>query len=128
MDDDSYSHLPGVMQEIVEVAGIKAAWEIVRTCGGRPISIPHEIKETHWLVDLVGMEAAQKISKHFTAGWKRISIQIPLARDAERRLRLIKALESGMSATDAAAVSGVHVRTAYRTRKKIKEDRQGELF
>lgn len=127
-EDDRYTYLPGIMREIVDVAGAAAAWEIARTCGGRPVTFPAHVDNNHWLVELVGLDAAQKLCDHFSVGGKRVRIEIPLARDAERRLRLIKALEGGMAATDAAAVSGMHVRTAYRTRKKMKEDDQGELF
>lgn len=134
---DIASSLPAVLAEIAEVAGIEAAWALARTQGGVPIYIPAEAEAGHWLTELVGREAAEKICRHFRVGNSGARILIPLARHSEQRVRLIKALEAGMSAPQAAQASGMHVRTAFRTRARMKsaedddqeiDDRQQKLF
>lgn len=124
------SSLPLVIAEIAEVAGTEAAWAISQAYGGRTIYIPREATSSHWLTELVGIEAATKICKHYRAGNAGLQLLIPLAKNHAAKQRLIKALEAGMSATQAASVAGMHERTAFRTRKKLAEedDRQWKLF
>lgn len=130
MNTDRFAHLPYVMREIAEVAGLEAAWEIVQAHGGRVVYIPAQATEGHWLPELVGREAAERICHHYAAGNSGYRILVPLARDAVRRQRLEQALEDGMSAPDAAAAAGMHVRSAFRARARSKrnDDDQGNLF
>ena len=126
----SNSWLPLVIAEIAEVAGVEAAWAMSQAFGGQTIYIPRDAIPGHWLTELVGIEAATKICKHYRAGNAGVQILSPLAKNPAAKQRLIKALEAGMSATQAAGVAGMHERTAFRTRKKLAEndDRQGKLF
>lgn len=126
----SNSSLPLVIAEIAEVAGVEAAWAMSQAFGGQTIYIPRESSPGHWLTELIGIEAATKICKHYRAGNAGVQVLIPLAKNHAAKQRLIKALEAGMSATQAASVAGMHERTAFRTRKKLgeKDDRQGKLF
>jgi hypothetical protein len=135
MSDDTPCHsmLPAIMAEIAEVAGVDAAWALARAHGGTTIYIPREPFEGHWLVELVGEEAAAKICKHFRVANTGARVLIPIARQGEQRMRLVKALEAGMSAPQAASVAGMHERSAFRARKKLKkqgrgDNRQGKLF
>ncbi|MGI8396351.1 helix-turn-helix domain-containing protein [Agrobacterium deltaense] len=130
MEDDRFAHLPVVMREIAEVAGLEAAWAIVQAQGGRVAYIPAKAAPGHWLPELVGMEAAAKICNFYKAGDSGYRILVPIAKDAAKRLRLVKALADGMSAPDAAAAAGMHVRSAFRARKRMKhsDDDQGSLF
>ncbi len=129
---EQFAHLPQVLAEIAEVAGIEAAWELAGAVGGTYVHIPsRQMPDDHWLVELVGREAADKIAAHFAGDNARLRLLIPMARDAQRRQRLVKALEAGMSAPDAAASAGVHVRTAHRARRRLRRDpdeNQGDLF
>lgn len=125
--------LPEVMVEIAEAAGIEAAWALVRAHGGTTVYFPREASEGHWLTELVGMEAAGKICKHFGVANTGMRVLIPLARTALQRERLVKALQAGMSASEAATASGMHERSAFRARKRLKtekqpDDRQRKLF
>lgn len=124
------SSLPTVLAEIAAVAGQEAAWALARAHGGVTVYIPHRAKNGHWLTELVGFDAADKICQHYRVGDSGIRLLIPLAKQAAARERLVKALEAGMSAPEAASTAGMHERTAYRARKKIagEDDRQGKLF
>ncbi|OKP69613.1 helix-turn-helix domain-containing protein [Ensifer adhaerens] len=130
MHDARLDGLPAIIAEIIEVAGAPAAWELCRAHGGQSVYIPYAASEDHWLAVLVGIEAATKICVHFRAGNAGVQILIPMARQAKAQQRLVKALEDGMSASKAASVAGVHERTAYRARRKLRSDNddQGNLF
>ncbi|GAA0600217.1 helix-turn-helix domain-containing protein [Paenochrobactrum glaciei] len=120
--------LPGVLAEIAEIAGVEAAWALVSAQGGIVVYIPAEAKEGHWLTELVGIEAAEKICKHFSVGNTGNRIQIPMGKFIQSRERLVKALEAGMTASQAALSAGMHERSAYRARKRIKNQKQGSFF
>ncbi|CAN0654320.1 helix-turn-helix domain-containing protein [Nitratireductor aquimarinus] len=127
------SSLPSILAEIADVAGAEAAWALARTQGGTTIYIPREAEDDHWLTELVGKEAASKICNHFRVGNTGARIPIPLAKQSEQRVRLQKALEAGMSAPQAARAAGMHERSAFRARARMKDndeidDQQGKLF
>ncbi|WP_273792395.1 helix-turn-helix domain-containing protein [Brucella anthropi] len=122
------SSMPEVLVEIAQVAGTEVAWEIVRAQGGVTVYIPSHPKPDHWLVELVGMEAAQKICAHFCVGKTGIRLTIPMGKYTNSRERLVKALEAGMTAPQAALAAGMHERSAYRARKRIRKSKQGNLF
>ncbi|TCT41171.1 helix-turn-helix domain-containing protein [Martelella mediterranea] len=125
------NQLPAILDEIAQVAGKEAAWEIARANGGRVVYIPASPISDHWLTQLVGYDRAVKICDHFRVGDTGQRILIPLAKYTSQRERLSRALNAGMSAPEAAEVSGMHVRSAYRARarkRKDDDDNQGNLF
>jgi len=127
------SVLPGVLAEIAEAAGVEAAWALARAHGGTTVYIPREAEESHWLTELVGLDAARKICKHFRVANTGARILIPIARQGEQRQRLVRALQAGMSATQAAQAAGMHERSAFRARARLRtceadDDRQKKLF
>jgi len=140
VNDEQESSLPAVMVEIAQAAGMEAAWAIVRAHGGTTVYFPRNAVEGHWLTELVGIAAARKICRHFGVANTGMRVLIPLARQGQQQERLVKALEAGMSATAAATAAGMHERSAFRARKRLKEggklkprrkpvdDRQQELF
>ncbi|WP_455466210.1 helix-turn-helix domain-containing protein [Bartonella sp. B39] len=130
MHEESYSYFPLILREISDVAGIEVAWNMVRAFGGRQVYLPGRLENADWLIEIVGFEEAEQLIKHFCFNGSGVRLLIPLVKDAERRQRMVKALQKGWSADTAAAVSGMHVRTAYRLKKKIssKEPQQGLLF
>jgi hypothetical protein len=117
----SASALPGVLHRIARVAGIQAAWEIVNACGGVRVYIPAKAEQDHWLTALVGFDAAAKICEEFRGGNSGCSVEIPLAKLAHQQRRLMKALEAGMSTSNAARVSGMHQRTVYRAKLRLRD-------
>lgn len=129
---ERFAHMPEVLAEIAEVAGAEAAWELAGAVGGTYIHITsRRMPDGHWLVELLGREAADKISEHFAGDNARVRLLIPMARNTQRRQRLVKALEAGMTASEAALSSGMHVRTAHRARRRLRripDEEQGDLF
>ena len=120
--------LPVVVAEIEAVAGHEAALKLSLAKGGKTVYIPREAKPGHWLVDVVGLEAAVKICEHYRVANTGVRLLIPIAKQAMQRRRLYEALEAGSSASKAAEVAGMHERSAFRARRKIRSKDQGELF
>ncbi|WP_019222475.1 helix-turn-helix domain-containing protein [Bartonella rattaustraliani] len=129
MEDEDYHHFPLLLREISDVAGVDAAWNMVRAFGGRQVYIPGCLEHADWLIEIVGFEEAERLIRHFCFKGSGVRLLIPLCSHVSRRQKMIKALQQGWSADTAAAVSGMHVRTAYRLKKKISlQDPQGSLF
>ncbi|WP_375667514.1 helix-turn-helix domain-containing protein [Bartonella sp. CL435QHHD] len=129
MQEEIYSDFPALLREIADVAGSEAAWNMMRAFGGREVYIPGRLENADWLIEIVGFEEAQQLINHFCFNGSGVRLLIPLGRDAERRQKMLKALQKGWSVDTAAAVSGMHVRTAYRLKKKISlQEPQGLLF
>ncbi|WP_428700187.1 helix-turn-helix domain-containing protein [Stappia sp.] len=127
---DDLSYLPGILAEIAEVAGLDAALKLAAEKGGQTVYIPSHADDGHWLTDTVGREAAAAICELYRVRNTGGRFLIPIAREASARRALVKALENGASARQAAAASGLHERTAFRTRARLKskDPRQGDLF
>lgn len=124
MNDHS---LPGILGEIADVAGIEAAWALAMTHGGTRIYIKADPSPGYWLVELIGPEAAAAICKYLKVGDSGAYILIPIAKLDQQRRRLFRALQDGASAAEAARAAGMHERTAFRARKKIKEEDEAQL-
>ncbi|WP_375679177.1 MULTISPECIES: helix-turn-helix domain-containing protein [unclassified Bartonella] len=129
MHEEIYSDFPALLREIADVAGSEAAWNMMRAFGGREVYIPGRLESADWLIEIVGFEEAEQLINHFCFNGSGVRLLIPLGRDAERRQKMVQALQKGWSVDAAAAVSGMHVRTAYRLKKKISlQEPQGLLF
>lgn len=119
--------LPQVIAEIAEVAGPDAAWALARARGGQRVFVPAEAENGHWLVELVGMEAARVICKHFSTNGRGGDVLIPMASAARRRELFDRTLREH-KVDSAAAILGVHRRTVQRHRKRMRDKGQGRLF
>lgn len=130
------SGLPGILATIADIAGKDVAYEIARSYGGIRVSIPPRAVEGHWLVELVGVETADRICRGLATLSPEGKLQgirnevIPkgptaVLRAARRQAR--EALEAGQSAREAARASGLHERTIWRMKAKD-DDAQGDLF
>lgn len=135
----SFAGLPAVLREIAEAAGISAALALAESYGGTRRMIPASVTSDHWLAQCVGLEAARKICDLYrqqATGERPFGqeLLIPLGPTgglAAARQRMLHALGAGASARDAARAAGLHERTVYRARRKLKRDRcdeQGELM
>lgn len=127
---DDFSYLPEVLAEIAGAAGLDAALKLARERGGQTVYIPGRATADHWLTELVGPAAAARICDHFRVRDSGARVLIPIARISSARRTLVRALENGASAREAAAAAGCHERTAYRARARLKaeNDDQGSLF
>jgi hypothetical protein len=126
--------LPGILQEIADVAGEDAALIVAKMVGGRRAYFPPVPKPDHWLARAVGLDKARAICQHFTGG-KHVELFVPLgpAGSRARRHRLIAELiDEGASETRIVAAAGVTRATVYRHRKarlgQKRNLRQGDLF
>lgn len=122
------TELPLVTAEIERIAGHAAALKLSLAKGGQTVYIPYEAKSGHWLTELLGLEAASKICEHYRVANTGARILIPIAKIALQRRQMVEALEAGASAPQAAQKAGMHERSAYRARKRIRDERQGDLF
>lgn len=130
------SSLPGLLGDIADIVGAELALEIARSHGGTRIEIPPRANPDHWLSKLVGMEKADQICRGLAtmdADGKLVGVRreiLPLGPSSiikAARRRAKAALDSGMSAREAARASGLHERTIFRLKAGKNED-QGELF
>lgn len=126
--------LPVVLEEIIDLIGYDKAMKLARARGGRHVTLPRYPQPMHWLVRLIGQEAADIMGEHYAT----IPIYIPQGPTGTiaqllsvMRRRRGEALARGLSANDAAAISGYSVRQVYRAiaerRKEIARG-QGSLF
>lgn len=115
--------LPQVIAEISRVAGPDAAWALVREWGGRNVYIPPKVDDDHWLVKLVGREAADAICSHYrdptSDGNLGRRLTIPMASTAQGNEAWRKVLaDPQLSLRDTAGMMGVTERAvSYRRRK-----------
>lgn len=125
----------GILADIQEAAGATAALQIAAAKGGSEVYIPlaANLRPDHWLVETVGMEAAEQIAKHLGSG----HVEIPLGPAGGNRGKvwaaIRRALADGKSAPEAARLAGVHQRTVRRHRNghsgvDASDPRQGDLF
>lgn len=137
MTNPSWPYLPALLAEIAEVAGIDAALAVAEAKGGQVAFIVARLRPDNWLVQAVGMEKAELLSRHFcAAGGGRIKLEIPIGpvgsfvAERQRRQRIMAAaVERGASSNEIARMAGVTNRTARRFRSRYDGDPdQGSLF
>lgn len=124
--------LPAVLADIAEVAGLEAARAVAVAKGGQTVYIPHKARPGHWLTDLVGMAAAQRICAHYssTSGGGRTTGQrllVPMANVRTGEL-MVRAIEAGGKNNAVAATTGKHERTVRRYRSRLRSGGMGPLF
>ncbi|MEM7426742.1 MAG: hypothetical protein AAF441_11645 [Pseudomonadota bacterium] len=76
--------LPGILGEIAEVAGLKAALQVARARGGTKAYFGERFARDGWLVEAVGQEAALIIGRHFATGHGGMELDVPMGPAAER--------------------------------------------
>lgn len=127
--------LPGVLDEIAEVAGLPAAIAIAARTGGTRVYIPARAEDDHWLVDCVGRRAADKICARFSG--ERIDMPLyhggaypQLRRAIAKRVHDLD--RSHRSSREIAIQVGVTQRTVHRHRRAHRgdgdDDGQGSLL
>lgn len=124
-------HLPPLLNEIAEVAGVVAAVQIAEARGGTRVHFPARAPDGHWLVELVGREAADKLCAHFRATEAGgCHVDVPLGpknfyAQARRRARELRGVKSNAAIALELRVSERVVRKWFEDRA---DDRQGNLF
>jgi len=129
-EEDMLDALPGVLAEVAEVAGLKAALELAAARGGNRAYIPSCCGDDHWLVRAVGRAAADAICAHFAVP-SGIEIDIPrgpTGRQAQYYRDLARLIGEGRSSSEITQALGISRRTVTRHRARLREDRQLALF
>lgn len=127
-----------LFDEIEALIGTGPALKLFSARGGGRIRIPAVAPDDHWLVGLVGREAADALCSHWrqdVASGSASGIEIDLPRGptgalASARRAMAALLAQGLTADEAARASGLTRRTAYRMRKRPqkRDPGQGTLF
>lgn len=129
--------VPVQLQEIAEAAGQAAAWAIVGAKGGSEIWIPLRAEPGHWLTELLGAEAAEKVCAHYRVTnadghlTGNMRIYVPQAGTGLldiARQQVCDDVAAGMSVREAARRARLSERTAHRALGKTRDPRQGDLF
>ncbi len=122
--------LPLVLEEIADVAGTEAMWALVRARGGSTIFLPRRVTARHWLAEIVGLEAANRICAHFRSNHQS-RVEVPLAQATQKAERWREELRQPGSLSQRALRMGVTERTVRNWRRRMRGDRdedQGDLF
>lgn len=131
--------LPALLAEIAEVAGLEAALALARAHGGTRAHFLRDPKPTHWLSQLIGHEAAQRVGRHLCAGAS-IELTVPMGpqrRDVMRWVAVARMIADNCSNAEIARKTGCHYKTvqAIRNGKRktiagaiAAEAAQGKLF
>ena len=119
--------LPILLAEIAEVVGEPAALAIAKAKGGQRVVIPTRIGADHWLIAAIGAEAAKALSQHFTSGYRRQELDIPIGPGgsianaaARRRQIVLDAHLAGKSVNEIAGLAGITGRSVHRQLAKIR--------
>lgn len=119
--------MPPLLNRIADVAGERAAILLGTEKACRKIHIPGRVGENHWLSELVGLAAAQKIVEHF--GTQNLVIPPALAGSKRQRARAIAELSAqGLSLNEVAVMLGIARSTVIEHRSKLKKPDQGTLL
>jgi len=114
------AQLPGVLAQVAQAAGVKAAWQLAQARGGGRayIPTPQALHEKHWLTQAVGLEASRAIAQALGGG----EVEVPLGPFAGNRAQVWAAIErglnAGLSVEQAARQAGVTARTVRRHRSE----------
>jgi hypothetical protein len=116
----SFDGLPPLMCEIAEVAGIRAAIDLAEARGGNRVYFPTpgQLSEEHWLVKIVGRDAALKICKHFSPG-HHVELELPRGPTGSRAdlwRRLARLIKEGAPSGVITRRLGISRRTVVRHR------------
>lgn len=113
------------LQRLIGAVGEERARLVCKAYGGQRRKVPAGTVRASWLRDLLGDEGAQAVIDAFGAG--EITIPMgPWSGPAARRRAVASGLNNDLSTAKAAALAGVHERTAWRVKARQKSA-PGEL-
>jgi len=127
--------LPPLLNEIADVIGTSATLTLAHDRGGSRIYIPAKVTPDHWLVDLIGLDAAEKLADHYAVngGGQTVDLPVGPSSSAEQvRKRVDELLRENVSADEIARTVKVHRTTVFRRKRDLDlpktDPRQGDLF
>ena len=110
--------LPGLLNEIAQVAGREKALALAVARGGTRFTVPKSARAGHWLIALVGEEGLRHLVE--TRAGEVVLVPLgPAARAAATRRVIHHALAAGHSIETTAKLANVHARTVYRHKKRL---------
>ncbi|PKN07603.1 MAG: hypothetical protein CVU73_12735 [Deltaproteobacteria bacterium HGW-Deltaproteobacteria-8] len=121
------AQLPGVLAQVAQAAGVKAAWQLAKERGGGRayIPTPEALHDRHWLVQACGLEAAKAIAGALGSG----EVEVPLGPFTGNRAQVWAAIErglnAGLSVEQAARQVGVTARTVRRHKSGVTAGENG---
>lgn len=129
---DDFSYLPPTLADIAREAGLPAALALMREKGGQKIVIPKRAPDGHWIVALVGREAADALGAYYGGA----PVAIPIGKKSswrafltQRRAAVEQMVADGRNLNAIADGAGMHVRSISRWKARIRRDGgQGSLF
>lgn len=106
------AELPPTAQVVAEVIGRDATLRLARCVKFRSLFVPKSLPANHWLRDVLGDDAAERLSGEFP------SMQLPLARcsnvyRADRDRRILAMREEGHSGEAIAKALGIPKSTVW---------------
>lgn len=107
-------HLPGILAEIADVAGVEAARTVARIKGGARAYFRLNPPDDHWLVQAVGREKADLICAAIGNSHAGVEYDVPMAVYWNRPQlwrEIQKRLDAGQSKPEIARALGVHHKT-----------------
>ena len=124
------------LAELESAIGADATLSLIEAKGGTNIFIPATITPDHWLVDLLGLDAAAKLCEYFavgavnahgdTVGLRGGVYTIPNNKTRARGLRyrqaVLTASLAGRTVTEIALHLGIHIRNVKRWRAKLRAE------
>lgn len=114
--------LPGILAEIAEVAGERAALLIAAARGGTQIYVPPVPELDHWLCRLIGRAEARAVCEQLTCGVgpRRVDVPFgPLGAHAKLREAVDALIIEGRSERDIALATGYAARSVRRRRARL---------
>ena len=127
MTDDGAHLLPGVLREVAEEAGVRAALKLADAFGGRELYVPFKLTDEHPIVEAIGKEASAKMVKLYGGG--RVLVPLDPNASASRQKRtIVKMLREGKSVQTIAGACGCHIRTVLRVKADKDDGDQFDLF
>jgi len=103
----AYDGLPGQIVEIAEIAGLQAALTIANARGGNRVYIPATADDDHWLVTLIGRDAANKLMGYYATGVELDMPRGPTGLRADTWRRLYRMIEDGCTSTQITRALGI---------------------
>ncbi len=111
--DLSALRLPPLLRTIAEVASLEAALKLSKERGGTRMYVPHKLSAGHWLVELIGVDAAAAVQKLYAGDV--VDIPLGLGGSAQTARAIARhALDGGASVAQAARQAGLTERGVYK--------------
>lgn len=125
MPDDLYVTL----EELTGVIGDAAAAKLVAACGGERLYVPRRFRATSRVVQAIGADAADQLSRHICTGRGGLWLELPRGADGaviQLRRRVARICDRpDLSIRLAAREAGVTMRAVRMRRAKTRAKRNG---